>query len=78
MSKLTNKLLALSLLAVGFISAQEVEPTTPEKTEFYEPVPPKVTPGEDGAPRVMPLYFLMEHRWTNGSVLWTAQPPNGF
>ena len=50
MSKLTNKLLALSLLFVGFMSAQEVEPTTPEETEFYKPVPPKVTPGEDGAP----------------------------
>lgn len=50
MSKLTSKLLALSLLFVGFISAQEVEPTKPEQTEFYEPVPPKVTPGEDGAP----------------------------
>jgi len=50
MSKLTNKLLALSLLTVGFMSAQEVEPTTPEETEFYKPVPPKVTPGEDGAP----------------------------
>ena len=50
MSKLTSKLLALSLLFVGFMSAQEVEPTTPEETEFYEPVPPKVTPGEDGAP----------------------------
>jgi len=50
MSKLTSKLLALSLLAVGFMSAQEVEPTKPEQTEFYKPVPPKVTPGEDGAP----------------------------
>ncbi|MDF0714614.1 DUF1080 domain-containing protein [Muricauda sp. 334s03] len=50
MSKLTSKLLALSLLFVGFISAQEVEPTKPEQTEFYKPVPPKVTPGEDGAP----------------------------
>lgn len=50
MSKLTSKLLALSLLFVGFMSAQEVEPTKPEQTEFYKPVPPKVTPGEDGAP----------------------------
>ena len=50
MSKLTSKLLALCLLFVGYISAQEVEPTKPEQTEFYEPVPPKVTPGEDGAP----------------------------
>lgn len=26
------------------------EPTTPDKTEFYEPVPPKVRPGEMGLP----------------------------
>jgi len=50
MSKLTSKLLALSILVVGFMSAQEVEPTKPEQTEFYKPVPPKVTPGKDGAP----------------------------
>ncbi|MGN7513621.1 MAG: 3-keto-disaccharide hydrolase [Allomuricauda sp.] len=50
MSRLTNRLLVLSLLVAGFITAQEVEPTTPEETEFYKPVPPKVTPGENGAP----------------------------
>ncbi|MFT0713806.1 DUF1080 domain-containing protein [Flagellimonas lutimaris] len=50
MSKLTNGLLALTFVAGGFVSAQEVEPTKPEQTEFYKPVPPKVTPGEDGAP----------------------------
>ncbi len=44
MSKLTNGLLALSLLACGFVSAQEEEPTKPEQTEFYEPVPPKSNP----------------------------------
>ncbi|SDQ17660.1 3-keto-disaccharide hydrolase [Flagellimonas zhangzhouensis] len=49
MLKLTNGLLALSLLAAGFVSAQEVEPTTPEETEFYEPKPPKVTPGTNGS-----------------------------
>ncbi|WP_417935669.1 3-keto-disaccharide hydrolase [Flagellimonas pelagia] len=32
-----------------YMSAQEVEPTTPEETEFYEPVPPKVVPGTNGA-----------------------------
>tara|TARA_B100001093_G_scaffold519295_1_gene607638 strand:+ start:61292 stop:62107 length:816 start_codon:yes stop_codon:yes gene_type:complete len=26
------------------------EPTTPNKTEFYEPVPPRVRPGESGLP----------------------------
>ena len=50
MSKLTNGLLALTFVAGGFVSAQEVEPTKPEQTEFYKPVPPKVIPGEDGAP----------------------------
>ncbi|WP_375326061.1 DUF1080 domain-containing protein [Flagellimonas sp. GZD32] len=49
MSKLTNGLLALSLLACGFVFAQEVEPTKPEQTEFYEPVPPRVTPGTNGS-----------------------------
>lgn len=27
-----------------------IEPTEPEATEFYEPVPPMVTPGTDGSP----------------------------
>jgi hypothetical protein len=37
--------------AIGFYAVgQEVEPTKPEATELYEPVPPKVTPGKDGAP----------------------------
>nr|WP_299341275.1 DUF1080 domain-containing protein [Allomuricauda sp.] len=30
--------------------AQEQEPTNPEATEIYEPVPPKVVPGKNGAP----------------------------
>jgi len=50
MTKLTNGLLVLTFVAGGFVSAQEVEPTKPEQTEFYKPVPPKVIPGEDGAP----------------------------
>lgn len=50
MSKLTNGLLVLTFVAGGFVSAQEVEPTKPEQTEFYKPVPPKVTPGEDSGP----------------------------
>ncbi|WP_245812828.1 3-keto-disaccharide hydrolase [Flagellimonas flava] len=32
------------------LSAQEVEPKDPEATEVYEPVPPKVVPGSNGAP----------------------------
>ncbi|NDV14440.1 DUF1080 domain-containing protein [Muricauda sp. TY007] len=43
--------LTLMTFSMGlFTFGQEVEPTTPEETEFYKPVPPKVTPGEDGAP----------------------------
>lgn len=45
--------IALTLITFSmglFTFGQEVEPTTPEETEFYKPVPPKVTPGEDGAP----------------------------
>jgi hypothetical protein len=30
--------------------ATETEPTNPEATEFYEPVPPRVIPGKNGAP----------------------------
>ncbi|MEM9646847.1 MAG: DUF1080 domain-containing protein [Bacteroidota bacterium] len=36
-------------LGIG-LYAQEVEPTNPEATEVYEPVPPKVVPGSNGAP----------------------------
>ena len=43
-------LFALAVFASLYVKAQEVEPTTPEETEFYQPVPPKVTPGENGAP----------------------------
>ncbi|MFD2100373.1 3-keto-disaccharide hydrolase [Flagellimonas iocasae] len=50
MLKVKNTLIALCTLAGGFIFAQEVEPTKPEATEFYEPVVPVVTPGKDGAP----------------------------
>ncbi|MEC8831263.1 MAG: DUF1080 domain-containing protein [Bacteroidota bacterium] len=32
-----------------YVQAQEIEPTTPEETEFYEPVPPKVSPGNNGS-----------------------------
>nr|WP_297913524.1 DUF1080 domain-containing protein [uncultured Allomuricauda sp.] len=39
------------LLVFGLASwGQEEEPTKPEATEIYEPVPPKVIPGKNGAP----------------------------
>jgi len=48
MKKLRYALLAICVSVGSYISAQEVEPTKPEQTEFYEPVPPKVVPGKDG------------------------------
>ena len=50
MLKIKNTLLVLCTLMGGFIFGQEVEPTKPEATEFYEPVVPVVTPGKEGAP----------------------------
>ena len=50
MMKTRNLLMILALFVFGWTTAQEKEPTTPEETELYEPVPPKVTPGENGAP----------------------------
>ncbi len=49
MTKLRFALLAIGLSMGLYVSAQEVEPTTPEETEFYEPVPPKVVPGTHGS-----------------------------
>ncbi|MDC6366304.1 MULTISPECIES: DUF1080 domain-containing protein [Flavobacteriaceae] len=40
----------LFLFAGTVLFAQEKEPTEPEATEFYEPVPPRVIPGKNGAP----------------------------
>jgi len=43
----------LALLLFLFVSmgafAQQEEPTKPEATEFYEPLPPVVTPGKNGS-----------------------------
>jgi hypothetical protein len=50
MMKIQNTLLTLCILTVAFTFGQEKEPTEPEATEIYEPVPPKVIPGKDGAP----------------------------
>jgi len=50
MLKFGKYLLALTALTGFFANAQEIEPTIPEATEFYEPVPPKVVPGDEGAP----------------------------
>ena len=49
MTKLKFAFLAIGLSMGLYVSAQEVEPTKPEETEFYEPVPPKVTPGTNGS-----------------------------
>ncbi|MGW9684794.1 3-keto-disaccharide hydrolase [Flagellimonas sp. 2504JD1-5] len=46
-----TKKLFLALFSVTAITySQEKEPTNPEATEIYEPVPPRVTPGLNGAP----------------------------
>ncbi|UII77429.1 DUF1080 domain-containing protein [Flagellimonas sp. HMM57] len=45
-----SKIFLVFLLISTISFGQEKEPTTPEATEFYEPVPPKVVPGKDGAP----------------------------
>ena len=38
------------------------EPTEPEATEFYEPVPPKVVIGQDGVPSdAIVLFLLSKH-----------------
>ena len=51
MVKIKYTLLAL-LFTAGATSlfGQEKEPTTPEATEVYEPVPPRVVPGKNGIP----------------------------
>ena len=49
MTKLKFTLLVMGMSMGLYMSAQEVEPTTPEETEFYVPVPPKVVPGTNGA-----------------------------
>lgn len=44
-----SKILLVSFLLVAAINfSQEQEPTKPQATEYYEPVPPKVLPGKDG------------------------------
>ncbi|MEY8781334.1 DUF1080 domain-containing protein [Allomuricauda sp. XS_ASV26] len=50
MYKLKIVPLLLAILFSGWTWSQDIEPTTPEETEIYEPVPPKVIPGKAGAP----------------------------
>ncbi len=50
MNKFGTILLGLFMLTMTISIAQEKEPTKPEATEFYEPVPPRVIPGKNGAP----------------------------
>ncbi|MCB0372861.1 MAG: DUF1080 domain-containing protein [Muricauda sp.] len=49
MNTLKCTFIALALTVGFFATAQEVEPTKPEETELYEPVPPKVVPGTNGS-----------------------------
>ncbi len=48
MKKSTLALLLILFVSMGAFAQQE-EPTKPEATEFYEPVPPVVTPGKNGS-----------------------------
>lgn len=50
MKRLRQTFCALVVMTGLFVNAQEVEPTKPAATELYKPVPPKVTPGTNGAP----------------------------
>lgn len=50
MSRTKWMFLALGTLLGPLAQAQEVEPTRPEATEVYQPVPPKVVPGRQGSP----------------------------
>ncbi len=50
MYKLKIVPLLLAILFSGWTWSQDIEPTIPEETEIYEPVPPKVIPGKAGAP----------------------------
>lgn len=50
MSTFRNIFIALAILMGAWVSAQEEEPTKPEATELYQPIPPKVVPGKHGAP----------------------------
>ncbi|MEM6895562.1 MAG: DUF1080 domain-containing protein [Bacteroidota bacterium] len=40
----------LIVFSLTWVQGQEKEPTNPEATEIYEPVPPKVVPGMQGKP----------------------------
>ena len=47
MKKIYVLSIGLCLIAINLVSAQEKNYTKPESTEVYEPVPVKVTPGEN-------------------------------
>lgn len=50
MKKITLLVLAICLVAGNFLNAQKKDYTKPEATELWEPVPVKVTPGDNNAP----------------------------
>ncbi len=52
------------------------EPTTPEETEVYEPVPPKVTVAENGVPSDAIILFNGENldQWVSSNEVGTAAP----
>src|SRR5690606_5834141 len=68
--------IAFLALCGPWASAQETEPTRPEATERYEPVPPRVVPGPNGAPPsdAIPLFQGKDLDQWISSVDSTAAP----
>ncbi len=77
--KLTGLLVIVGLCASQFVQAQERPTIEPKLTEVWEPVPQKITPGEDSAPPSDAIVLFDGkdlNEWTNndgGSAEWTVE-----
>ena len=58
-------------------ATMEKEPTKPEETELYEPVPQRSSPELPAQRRVTPLCCSTAKTSINGKVRWTALRPSG-
>jgi hypothetical protein len=73
------ELLAVALLATGGVFAQDRPTIDPKLTEVWEPVPPKVAPGEDNAPPSDAIVLFDGkdlNEWTNaqgGNAEWIVE-----
>jgi len=80
--KIASTLVVAALIATNSLFAQERPTIEPKLTEVWEPVPAKVTPGENGAaPSDAIILFDGKdlNEWTNGEggvAGWTVE--NGF